>query len=130
MSTFLGYLNMTYGGLIVLGLTLFVIEWTAILGRQHQKDVARTKFSLWKWLGDWVNWMTLLANLATAIVLISIREGLVEFGGLKVEDKEHFELFFAAVVGIVGQVLWRRLLSIAAALANGIGAPTVPAPKP
>ena len=123
MNNFLSLINVTWGGVIILLLTLFVIEATGVIGRQHEKNITRTPFSWASYFGDWVNWLSIVVNLATSLILIGIREGIVEFGGLKVDNEVHFELFFAAVVGVVGQTLWKKFLSIAAAFATGIKAP-------
>lgn len=112
-------LNCTWSGLLYLLLTLFVVNATKILGRQHEKNVVRTPFSWRVWFSDWVNWFTLLVNLVSSVLLLGIRESLAPALGLSVVDHDTFELFFAVIVGIVGQVLWVRLLTMVAAIANG-----------
>ena len=52
-----------------------------------------------------------------AAMCISIREGIAEFGGLVIANKERFDLFFAAVVGSGWQGIWKVVLTAGESLA-------------
>ena len=105
-------LNLTAGALIIMLLSIIIVEGGRIVARARTVPSKRTPFSWTVWASDWVNWMTLALNLLTGVVLISIRDGIAEFGGLTISNPERFDLFFAAVVGSGGQGLWKIVLKV------------------
>lgn len=110
----LNELNLTVGMLIIMVLSMVIVEGGRIVKRVQlgRKVNAKSEFSWSVWVRDWTNWATLILSLLTSVVLLSIREGVVEFGGLTIAKPDRFELFFAAVVGSGGQGLWKIVLGV------------------
>ncbi len=114
MGNILNELNLTVGMLIIMFLSMVIVEGGRIVKRVElgKKRNSKTTFEWRVWVRDWTNWATLILSLLTSVVLLSIRDGVVEFGGLTIAKPDRFELFFAAVVGSGGQGLWKILLGV------------------
>lgn len=119
MDTLLTYIHCTWGGVLFLLATMFVVHASSVIGRQHQPDVIRTKFDWGVWLSDWVNWLSVLVTLVSSFILLGIRESIAPIMGVTVSDPVQFELFFAVIVGLAGQVVWEALLKYVAAKTTG-----------
>lgn len=103
-------LNLSIGAIIIMLLSLLIVEGGRLIARARNNPSQRQKLSFTVWSSDWLNWATLALNLLTCIVLMSIREGIAEFGGMMISNSERFDLFFAAIVGSGGQGLWKIVL--------------------
>jgi hypothetical protein len=114
-TSLLNELNLTVGSLVIMFLSMFVVEAGRLIARSRSSK-NRTPLSWKVWASDWVNWLTVVATIATGVICISIRDGIAEFGGMSVSNQERFDLFFAAVVGSGGQGLWKIVLKAGAML--------------
>ncbi len=113
----LNELNLTVGSVIIMLAAMFAVEAGRIIARARSADAIKFPFSWKVWAQDWTNWLSVLVAFTTGIVCISIREGIAEFGGLVIANKERFDLFFAAVVGSGWQGIWKVVLTAGESLA-------------
>ncbi len=119
MVEFLAALNLTPHGLVILLVTMLLVGLAGIIGRQHEKTVQRTPFSLRVWASDWVNIATPFLNFFTAVVLLSIRDSLAPMFGVAIVNPAGFEQFFAVVLAVGGPMAFDRVLKMVAAWTNG-----------
>jgi hypothetical protein len=111
-------LNLTPEAILVMVASMTIVEGGRLIARARNNPSNRKRLSFRVWAADWLNWATLILNLLTCFVLLSIRDSVAQFGGMEVGDHERFDLFFAAVVGSGGQGLWKIVLKASEATAK------------
>jgi hypothetical protein len=104
------HLNLTPGAIVIMLLSIIIVEGGRLVSRARNNPIKRQRLSIKVWMSDWVNWATLVLNLLTCLVLLSVRESIAEFGGMEIGNAERFDLFFAALIGSGSQGLWKIVL--------------------
>lgn len=98
--------NWTLPALVIVFLAMFVVEGLRILGRASDKSVKREPFDAWHYFSQFVNWFPIVLNVVIALLLLAVRDSLVDTMGLAVKDPATFELWYAFGVGVSGQLVF------------------------
>ena len=113
--------NLTGEALFVAFLAMVIVEWFRIIGRQSDPNVPRTEFDWNHYIRQGSNWASLVINILCAVLLLMVRDGFVSSIGLKIADEGDFELFYAAGVGAMGQMLVKVLFKAIAGMFGAYG---------
>lgn len=96
--------------IVLVLMAMFLVEGFRILGRASAPNVAREKFKLGEWIGQFANWFSIVLSFVSALSLLAIRDGMIDSLGLVIADTGNFEYYFAFGVGALGQTIVKIVL--------------------